>query len=206
MGVQGPLETHRVEDRVLDALRDCSERWGRARVTVDDVAAEAGVSRATLYRLFPGGRDRMFEALRVRSIAEFFASLTERLAGADGFEDLVVRGLVEASIALHDDVHLQVALASEPGQVVAELTIDGLPRIIDVAIELLSPWFDPYIGPQASARLSEWLSRVVIFYFLVPSQHVDLTDVASATEFTRLFILPAFPLTGTGSTGGTSQP
>ena len=50
--------------RVLDAALDCCERWGRSKTTVDDIATEAGISRATLYRMFPGGRDNLFEALR----------------------------------------------------------------------------------------------------------------------------------------------
>jgi AcrR family transcriptional regulator len=44
-----------VEERVLDAAKVCIERWGMAKITIDDIANEAGVSRATLYRLFPGG-------------------------------------------------------------------------------------------------------------------------------------------------------
>ena len=37
-----------MRDRVLDAAKTCCERWGIAKVTVDDIATEAGVSRATL--------------------------------------------------------------------------------------------------------------------------------------------------------------
>ena len=54
-----------VEDRVLDATERCCEKWGIAKVTVEDIAAESGVSRATIYRMFPGGKDVLFEALRV---------------------------------------------------------------------------------------------------------------------------------------------
>ena len=64
-----------VEDRILDAAKHCCERWGIAKVTIDDIAAAARVSRATLYRLFPGGKDVLFEALRVRELNEFFGRL-----------------------------------------------------------------------------------------------------------------------------------
>ena len=53
--------------------------------------------------------------------------------------------------------------------------------------------FAPYIGREASARLAEWLARVVISYFLAPSRFVDLSDDASAIDFVRTFVLPAFP-------------
>ena len=54
-----------VEARVLDAAKACVERWGMAKLTIDDIANAAGVSRATLYRMFPGGKDVLFEALRM---------------------------------------------------------------------------------------------------------------------------------------------
>ena len=71
------------EIRVLDAAKSCCERWGIAKVTIDDIAAEAGVSRATLYRMFPGGKDVLFDALRVRELEDFFTRLTASLDGAD---------------------------------------------------------------------------------------------------------------------------
>ncbi len=181
-----------VVERVLDAARQCCERWGRNKVTVDDIAAEAGCSRATIYRLFPGGRDNLFEALRRRETEEFFVTLSNKLAGATSFEDLVVRGVVSATRALQADEHLRLMLASEPGEVVHDLTVQGLPVILRVATEFLTPWFGPYIGATQSAELAEYLSRVVISYFLAPSTTVDLADVTSATEFVHRFVLPAF--------------
>src|SRR4249919_2159922 len=96
-----------VRDRVLDAAKVCSERWGIAKVTVDDIASEAGVSRATLYRLFPGGRDVLYDALRVRETEEFMATLTAEVAGAIGYEDLVVPIVVHATRMLQADEHLK---------------------------------------------------------------------------------------------------
>jgi AcrR family transcriptional regulator len=181
-----------VQDRVLDATKRCWERWGLAKVTIDDIAAEAGTSRATIYRLFPGGRDVLYEALRVRETEEFMAELMARVAGAETLEEVVVRGVVHATRMLQADEHIKLMLASEPGEMVGQLTVDGLPRIFRVATAFLTPFFAPHIGREQSARLAEWLSRIVISYFLAPSRYVDLADEASATEFVRLFVLPAF--------------
>lgn len=191
-GIAAPAETS-LTDRVLDATLVCCERWGQAKVTIDDIAGEAGCSRATLYRLFPGGRDTLFEALRARQTAEFFAALSEQLTGASGYEELVVRSVVEATRSLEADQGLKVMLASEPGEVAHQLTVEGFPRIVAVGTELLTPFFAPHIGEARSAQLAEWLSRVVLSYFLAPSAHVELSDVASATAFVRSFVLPAFP-------------
>ena len=49
------------EERVADAAIRCVGRWGVAKTTLDDVAREAGCSRATVYRLFPGGKENLLD-------------------------------------------------------------------------------------------------------------------------------------------------
>jgi len=181
------------EDRVLDAAKRCCDRWGMAKVTIDDIANEAGISRATLYRLFPGGKDVLYEALRRRETAAFFAELDEHIARADSFEDLLVRIVVEATHQLRSDEHLQMMLASQPGDVAADLTIDGLPVIVENATALLAPRVARWIGENRAAELAELLTRVVVSYFLAPSRFVDLGEPASAGQFVRNHVLPAFP-------------
>jgi AcrR family transcriptional regulator len=194
-----------LEDRVLDAVKACCERWGMAKVTIDDIANETGCSRATVYRLFPGGKDNIYEALRLRENREFFAQLNAHLADANGYEDLLVRGLVAATQALRADEHLQLMLASQPGEVLADMTFDGLPRIFDSATIVLTPWFAPYIGAARSGELSEWLARVVLSYFFSPSRFVDLGDPESARQFVDQFVLPAFPSTTPGQQKGAAS-
>ena len=181
-----------VEARVLDSAKACVERWGMAKVTIDDIATEACVSRATLYRMFPGGKDVLFEALRVRELEDFFTRLASHLEHADDLEDLLVRTVVSATHELRDDHHLAVMLASEPGETLTSLTVDGLPRIIRVATIFLVPLVDEYLPRRESARLVELLARLVISYFLAPSDHVDFGDSASARSFIATFVLPAF--------------
>jgi AcrR family transcriptional regulator len=180
------------EDRVLFAAERCCERWGMERVTIDDIAAEAGISRATLYRLFPGGKDVLFEALRQRSTEIFFTRLSTRLHAADSFEGVIASVLAESTKALREDEHLQVMLASRPGEVVYSLGFADQPRIIDVATQFLTPLVAPFIDASRAGALAEWLVRVVLSYFFTPSTHVDLADEDSAAAFARAFVLPAF--------------
>src|SRR6478735_9677311 len=177
---------------VLDAAKRCTERWGMAKVTIDDIASEAGVSRATIYRLFPGGKDVLYDALRVRETEEFLVGLRDHVADATTLEELLVRTVVHATRELRADEHFAVMLASEPGEIAADLTVEGLPRIIRIASLFLCPLVEPYLPRPEAARLVELLSRLVISYFLAPSVHVDLGDADSARRFLRTYILPVF--------------
>jgi AcrR family transcriptional regulator len=173
---------------VLDAAKRCVERWGVAKVTIDDIAAESRVSRASLYRLFPGGKDVLFDALRVRELEDFFTRLRAEVEGAETLEDLLVATVVCATRELRADHHLAIMLSSEPGETVTQLTVEGLPRVIRVASAVLVPLVDPFLERHEGRRLIDVLARLVLSYFLAPSDHVDLGDESSARAFIRPFI------------------
>lgn len=182
--------------RVLDALKSCCQRWGVAKVTIDDIAAESGVSRATIYRLFPGGKDVIFEALRVRELEEFFAVIQERLVGVNDLETVLVRTVVAATQELRADEHLAMMLAAEPGVALNQLTVEGVPRIIRFATAFLSPLVEPYMERTRARAVIEVLARLVISFFLAPSETIDLGDEDSARRFILPFLTPYLTPTG----------
>jgi len=182
-----------LEGRVLDAAKSCCERWGFAKVTIDDIAAESGVSRATLYRLFPGGKDVLFDALRVRELEDFFALLASQVETTDNLDDLLVATVVAATRELRADQHLALMMASEPGEALSQLTVAGLPRIIRMATVTLTPLVGSYVPPQTATRLIDVLARLTISYFLAPSDDVDLGDENSARNFLRPVIAVLAP-------------
>lgn len=176
---------------MLDAAKRCCERWGVQKVTIDDIATDAGVSRATLYRLFPGGKDVLFDALRLRELEDFFTRMSADIDGHADLETLLVRMVVAATRELRDDRHLALMLAAEPGETLSQLTVAGIPRIVHVASQFLVPLVEQYLPRRQSVQIVEVLSRLVISYFLAPSDVVDFGDTASARHFVRTF-LPAY--------------
>jgi hypothetical protein len=142
--------------------------------------------------MFPGGKEVLFEALRVRELEEFFTVLRAQVESADSLEDLLVRTVVVATRELRADDHLALMLASEPGTVLGQLTVEGVPRIIRFATTFLVPLAEPYLDRRRARAAIDVLARLTISYFLAPSEDVDLGDEASA----RSFILPLLiPLT-----------
>jgi len=192
-----PLDAEALADRVVSeaeatvvaAARTCMQRLGRSRVTMDDVCVEAGISRATLYRLFPGGREVLFGAVRESSLHEFFDGIRSEVDGADSLEELLVRVIVAASRALRDDVHLAVSLATEPGIALGDLTFEGVDRIIRVAFRFVEPYAAAYIPTARTEEIIDILARLVISYHLSPSRVFDFTDRRSVARFVRLHLL-----------------
>jgi AcrR family transcriptional regulator len=192
LGMSGtaPGRAADAEHRILVATKQCCERYGIEKVTIDDIAAASGVSRASIYRMFPGGKDVVLEALRVRELEDFFAVLTAQVAGLDNIEDLLVRTVVVATQELRADEHLAMMLASEPGVVLSQLTVDGLPRIVRFATAFLAPLAEPFLGRARSRAVIDVLARLTISYFLAPSDTIDLGDDESARSLLRPFLQP----------------
>jgi AcrR family transcriptional regulator len=76
LGVEPPPM---VRSRVLDTALDLVGRHGLAELSMDELAATAGVSRATLYRLFPGKTALFAELVRRFSPFEPIAAVLQTM-------------------------------------------------------------------------------------------------------------------------------
>jgi AcrR family transcriptional regulator len=76
LGLEPPPKVH---SRILDTALDLVGRRGLAELSMDELAARAGVSRATLYRLFPGKVALFAELVRRFSPFEPIAAVLETM-------------------------------------------------------------------------------------------------------------------------------
>lgn len=181
------------EERILDAAVVCMARWGLAKTGLDDVAREAGVSRATVYRAFPGGKDALVEAVARNELARFFAAVDRRLAAASSLEDLLVAGMTEAGTRIAAHGALRALVSFEPEVILPRLAFDRMNRVLAVCTAFAGPHLARFLDEVAAARVAEWATRVVVSYASWPSVDVDLTDEASVRRLVRQLFLPALP-------------
>jgi AcrR family transcriptional regulator len=76
LGIEPPPK---VRGRILDTALELVGRHGLAELSMDELAARAGVSRATLYRLFPGKEALFAELVRTFSPFEPIAAVLETM-------------------------------------------------------------------------------------------------------------------------------
>jgi AcrR family transcriptional regulator len=175
---------------VIEAALACIARWGVSKTTLDDIAREVGLSRATVYRLFPGGKDTVVRAAVAADLAAFAGALGQRLEGIESLEDLLVETLTFATASVRDHEVLQFLLAHEPDQVLPHLAFARFDHVLAGAAAIGGPWLEPHLGTEGAARAAEWVARLVLSYALAPSEHFDLGDAGDARRFTRTFLLP----------------
>ena len=184
-----------IEAAIFSAVDSCVTQWGWDKVTMDDICVTAGVSRATVYRLFPGGRDVLFEAVRLGKLEDFFTAMRANVEGSESLEDLLVRCIVVASSELQHDEHLAMMLATVPGETLGDLTVSGLGRIVRVATAFITPLTDEFIPADEAAHIVDVMCRLVISYYLSPSSTIDFTNEDAARLFVQRFVLPALTIT-----------
>jgi len=172
-----------VEGRVIEAADECVRRFGWLKTTVGDIASQADMSRATLYRAFPGGRDSILEAVRRAHILSFFQDLTDPLAASGSLCEALSEAMVSAARALADDEQFQYQLAHEPGPILKQLTFDGLNQILAASRVFVGPHLARFVSKRDANRLAEWATRIVLTYTLEPSSYLDLTDPVAVRAF-----------------------
>lgn len=182
-------------ERILQAADQCVSRWGWAKTTIDDIASEAEVSRATVYRTFSGGRDSIYDAVRRERVKRFFSSLAPIVAEEDDLLEALTEAIAVSVEALHADEALQYQLVHEPGQVLQLLSFRGLDRLLAAARVYLVPHLSTFVDRQSAVELAEWATRVVLTYFLAPSPTVDLRN----RDEVRSLLLRRIPRLATAS-------
>lgn len=176
--------------RVVDAALRCIARQGSHRTTVDDVAREAGVSRATLYRAFPGGKEAVLSAVVATEVARLFSALGVAMGEAYDLEEALVAGTVEAARRLAGHPALCALLRDEPDVVLPHLAFDRMDRVLLVAGNFAAPFLARWLEPEEAARAAEWAVRILVSYLAAPRPGADLTDPHDARRVVGTFVIP----------------
>lgn len=189
-GAPSAVDGETLEDRILAAAIRCVARWGVAKTTLDDIAREAGCSRATVYRVVPGGRDALLEAAADRELARLFHRLDAELAAAADLEDVLVTCVHRAAEDVAANEALQYLLAHEPEHLLPWVAFDGLDPLLQAAVAFAHPHLARHLPDGQADEVGEWLARLLVSYVLEPVEGTDLTRRADAEHLVRTFVLP----------------
>jgi AcrR family transcriptional regulator len=178
--------------RVVDAAEQCFAQYGVAKTTVEDVARLAGISRATIYRHFPGGRDEIVLAALLASANEFLPQLPARLRTARSLADSIVELVVSAVDWMRSEPW-RAALLAAPLSRALSASDAAAPYALCSAF--IAPYFDAartagLVRPQVGLDDAvEFVVRIIHSLLVVPG-HRDRDD-ADLRRYVRTFVVPA---------------
>jgi len=157
--------------RIVEATYACVSRSGLGKTTVEEVARQAEVSRATVYRVFPGGRDELIDAAVSWATVDFFANLALEV--------------------------LQRVMLNEPEKLLPALTVEST-RVRQWIAAFLTPYLGQrgVVAGVDPAEAADFLARMVLSYIVAPGRW-DLDDPAQVAQLVRAELLagvvPASP-------------
>ena len=188
MRARGSAES---SERVLAATFACVARYGIAKTTVEDVAREAGISRATVYRQFPGGKDQLIGDTIRWEATRFFSELARAIEDAPDFESTVEEAIVFANGALDQHAVFQKVLETEPELLLPNLTVDDT-RLRGMVTVFLKTHLEPEAGRLAPGvtvdGAADHVARLLMS-FIGASGSWDLTDREQVGKLVRTQLL-----------------
>ncbi len=193
-GDHAPTGTEAARARLVDAAEACLDRTGLAKTSLEDVAAEAQVSRATIYRYFTN-RDELLLAVLLRELDRSYDHDLDPLVAGATTLDTMAAAIVDAS------AHLLTAIRANP-KLQIFLSRDGAATIAGASVALFRAFADdlaPYLAAAQAAGLlraeldlaeaSEWILRGILSLLTVDGP-VSRTE-ADERRFLHTYLVPA---------------
>jgi len=178
------------EERVVAALFDCIARWGMTKTTVEDVARTTGMSRATVYRLFPGGKGAILQVGLASEVTRLVAELREQLDELPDVASVLARAISFSVDTLGNHPALGYVRAHERETVEKYLAFDRLDPIFLLAGAAFGPSLLRFLPPEEASHVAMWGARVVVSYLQCPADDLDLAEEATARRLVTTYLLP----------------
>lgn len=181
--------------RILDAALDRFTTFGVRRTTMDDIAAEAAIGRATMYRRF-AGRDDIVRAVILREMARFIGEVDAAVQAIDDPLERFVEGFVATLREAREHPLLRRLLEVEPDLLLPFLTVQGTPALTlsraYLAQELRTSQSLGHIRADVDVDLvAEMLVRLCQSLLLTPEGLIRLDDDAGLRQLGRAYLAPA---------------
>ncbi|MGH3388327.1 MAG: TetR/AcrR family transcriptional regulator [Actinomadura sp.] len=179
-------------ERIIDAADECFARYGVAKTTVEDIAAAAALSRATVYRSFTGGRDEVILAVVLREVRRFLDRLAGRLGQERSVPDAIVEGILDAVAFMRSEPRVAHLLAPEAAGHTQAAVAGAAERVLDLCCEYIRPYFD-LAQRQGVLRADIDAEGTIEFLFRMISSLIVLDrarDDAETRRFLRTYVVP----------------
>lgn len=164
-------------ERILEAAYHRIAQDGMAKTTVEDVARDANVSRPTVYRHFPGGKDGLFAEVVAWEAERFIDELTHAIAAHTDLAGILEELLVVGAERINAHQVLQKVLQTEPERLLPLLILQSDRLITAVRRFVLAAGVE-------DDEAADYVARMVLSVMGAPGAW-DLADRAQVARLVR---------------------
>lgn len=185
-----PIASNR--DKIIDAAIRCFQRYGITKTYAEDVAKEAGLARATVYRAIPK-RQELIEAVSYKRMGELAIRVKKAANAGACLEDALVKGGMAAIKGFRDDpvVMMMVESTGDRGGI-EQFMLDPKSPVVALMLYAFSEAFqnartrDELRDALTDGELATWLCSA--YFLLILSDKLTPTEQRS---YIRKFIYPS---------------
>lgn len=124
------------EEQILEAAIRCVKKWGMERVTLNDIATEAGVARSTVYKYYTN-RDDVLRAALLQSAYGFGLRLVEHIAQLPTPGEKLIEAVVYGIKTLPEEPSLMLLSDSALSHLVSEHSLTT-PQGLDMGTAMMA--------------------------------------------------------------------
>lgn len=179
-----------ISDQLHEATLACISRFGVAKTTIEDVAADAGLSRAAAYRACPGGKDALLAGVFMREAADVTSAISTAVASAPDLAGALASAMSTAARRLGSIEALRFVLRYEPELVLPHLSFGGLDRFLAACTAALAPSLHRFLPPDEARRTADLCARIFVSHFGNPDPELRLSDIDHTRRLVEDFVLP----------------
>jgi AcrR family transcriptional regulator len=173
-------------DRILDAANDLFARQEAATVGMNEIAAAAGCSRATLYRYFEN-RDALYTAYVHRESYRLYREMTDQIMSVTDPAERLIEGMIASLRNVRESPALASWFATTQPPIGAEMAEQS------EVIKALTEAFVVSLAPDDAdvvERRARWLVRVMSSLLVFPG-HDEADERAMLKEFLVPILVPS---------------
>ena len=190
-GAEAPNDPDTARDRLLDAAEACFERSGISKTTVEDIAKQASVSRATVYRYF-AGRDAVVSGVILRATERYLDRVRGRVEAQPDLGSSILE-FVEVTIrAAHRDETIALLFKSDDSLNSVGIIQGTSVALFEMVAEFLRPLFVAHSSQHRPGLpiddATEWILRCILSLLTVGGPKRRSRD--GLDTYLRRFLLP----------------
>jgi AcrR family transcriptional regulator len=181
------------EARILTAAEQCMARLGTTRVSMADVAAQAGLSRGAIYLHF-ADRKALVDAVLTQTAHRFVASSAKSISRCRTLEAQVAEAAVFIRTHLGDQM-VTLRLPADEESLLATLLTSRLAPLVGEWVEF---WLPYLAAAEARGELrpgidhrqaAEWIVRLMLSFAVMPAVSFDADQPEQVRAFVRTFVV-----------------
>lgn len=200
-GDDAPADPEYAQDRLLDAAEACFGRFGIVKTTIEDVAKEASVSRATVYRYF-SGRDEVVSGVILRATERYLDKIRPRVDAQPDLGSAVLEFVQVTLRAARRDETVGMLFTSDEGLDSGGIIDGASVALFELVEEFLTPVFEARsdeMAPHLSiSDASECILRTILSFLTVRGP--KRRSQSAVDGYLRRTLLPALVRAGDETT------